>query len=136
MKIGHKRLLKLAAFLDGLPSAKFDIREYVAENSAPDPRCGAVCCAVGWMPRVFPASWRWVDMGWANRQLSVQRRRNTTEDCWDDAASFFNIGVTVMDAMFKDTAYPMAEYGGRKVTPKVVAARVRKTVARLQKEKP
>jgi len=47
--IKFDKLEKLAAFLDGLPSAAFDFTVVRDEK-----KCGAVGCAIGWTPSVFP----------------------------------------------------------------------------------
>lgn len=51
-KTGERRLLKLIAFLEKLPRRKFDFR-YIARQ-ADTPKCGTVCCAMGWTSSVFP----------------------------------------------------------------------------------
>lgn len=63
-----KRLLKLAAFLDKLPKAKFDFNTFTSLGEKPmmealkagRTQCGTTGCAVGWMPAVFPRQVCWV----------------------------------------------------------------------------
>jgi hypothetical protein len=57
-----ERLLKLAAFLETLEHKQFDFALIVRawhrdpETHAP---CGSICCAIGWLPAVFPDLVRW-----------------------------------------------------------------------------
>jgi hypothetical protein len=44
-----EKLLKLCDFLDTLPPEKFNYD-----------KCGTVCCAVGWLPKLFPDDWEWL----------------------------------------------------------------------------
>jgi hypothetical protein len=61
-RVGNARLLKLAAFLDKLPSKAFDYCVIVRGDEAPDPRdpdCGSTACAIGWMPKALPRLAKW-----------------------------------------------------------------------------
>jgi hypothetical protein len=53
--IGRKRMLKMADFLDKLPSEKFDFTiAYGKETPSLIKGCGSAGCIIGWTPRVFP----------------------------------------------------------------------------------
>lgn len=52
------RLLKLAEFLEQLPSESFDFSSFV-DSYDQEKECGSVCCAIGWMPKVFPDLCQW-----------------------------------------------------------------------------
>ena len=47
-----KRFQKLIKFLERLPPSKFNFTSYFYEVD--ENECGTVCCAVGWLPKVFP----------------------------------------------------------------------------------
>jgi hypothetical protein len=53
-QIHIKRLRKLIAFLDALPRKRFNFA--IVRNEPP--KCGAVGCAIGYMPNVFPRTFR------------------------------------------------------------------------------
>jgi hypothetical protein len=62
----HKeRRAKLCAFLRGLRFEEFHIGEWVSQAETQIDgiggrnRCGTCCCAVGWMPKVFPEAFSW-----------------------------------------------------------------------------
>jgi hypothetical protein len=52
------KLLKLADFLTSLKTEEFDY-SIIVEEFDRDKRCGTVCCAVGWLPAVFPEEAVW-----------------------------------------------------------------------------
>lgn len=55
---GKANLRKLIAFLRELPLEKFFFGSVVEQGDLHG--CGTVCCAVGWMPKVFPDRVKWV----------------------------------------------------------------------------
>jgi hypothetical protein len=57
--LNKERLLKLAEFLEQLPSEDFNFNSFVEEYDVQN-ECGSVCCAIGWMPHVFPDLCKWV----------------------------------------------------------------------------
>ncbi len=66
--LGAQRLNELADFLEKLPMGKFDYDSiidtkgegYVESLSrVMSPNCGTTCCAMGWMPAVWPHYWHW-----------------------------------------------------------------------------
>lgn len=73
IKVANARLRKLAAFLYKLPPEKFYFGNYVlkAENG-----CGTVCCAIGWLPRVFPEDWHWVRSVYGDPIAAVLKNSN------------------------------------------------------------
>lgn len=52
------RLLKLVDFLNNLDEDKFDFEEIVGDYNN-ELNCGTLCCAIGWLPRVFPNLVEW-----------------------------------------------------------------------------
>ena len=65
--MNKERLNKLADFLDGLDSDKFDysnvVTKFDSEQSCGTVSCGTVCCAMGWTPLVFPELVHWSTKG-------------------------------------------------------------------------
>lgn len=51
------KLLKLVDFLKNLSPDKFDFSEVVTECDYNN--CGTVCCAIGWLPAIFPDEVEW-----------------------------------------------------------------------------
>jgi hypothetical protein len=56
--MNKERLLKLADFLDELDDSKFNF-SHVIEKYDTENNCGTVCCAMGWVPVVFPDIVKW-----------------------------------------------------------------------------
>jgi len=57
--VGKRRLRKLIAFLRALPRAKWDFNSVVKKWKENGHACGTVCCAIGWVPKIFPKLARW-----------------------------------------------------------------------------
>lgn len=58
-KVGNRRLLKLADFLEELPPEKFNFFEVVSSGEHNGHTCATVACAIGWTPKVFPRLVKW-----------------------------------------------------------------------------
>ena len=54
----YDRLLTLAKFLNTLQPKQFNFQNWVTEFDYGN-SCGTVCCAVGWMPKIFPLDVKW-----------------------------------------------------------------------------
>lgn len=135
MKYFHKnRLLKLAAFLDKLPKAKFNFGLLVNEAGKPmlealaagKHACGSVACAIGWMPAVFPRQVKW-DSKENPQGIELIVRRESVP--FRSAAQFF--GISNDDARYlfnpggsEDQATELDD----DATPKQVAKHIRKFV--------
>lgn len=91
--IQEKRLLKLADFLQELPKEKFDFAHIVREEqNSKGKTCGTVCCAVGWLPKIFPRHWKWDVCGLGVGAAYVNSR--VSSDIWlwvSNSAEFFGI---------------------------------------------
>lgn len=126
---GNRRLLKLADFLEKLPSEKFDISNWasnekfeadswIAPNmSALEKDCGTVACALGWaciMPE-FRRLGAYLDEGWnpAMKAGGVPEEEIFALNCGDGD-----------DDLFYSHDYPETKPG-----PKDVAKKIRKFVA-------
>jgi hypothetical protein len=113
------RLLKLARFLEKLPARKFDFASVVsrARNG-----CGSVCCAVGWLPAVFPKLAKWEDRGFG---VSLRDDYHTN---FGAAEVIFDIGcIAATDLFCPERLRDWADQSvlPEKATPKEVAASIR-----------
>lgn len=95
------KLLKLASFLDGLQASEFYFGSVVQEYSHRDGEepCGAVCCAVGWCPVVFPEEVQWTGTTSSSRTLKLTGKPHPLSYEYI-AAELFDIGVAHADALF------------------------------------
>lgn len=55
-----RRLIKISSFLKTLPPDKFNYA-YTVTKWDKEHNCGAVCCAVDWMPMILPEDFKWDD---------------------------------------------------------------------------
>lgn len=113
-KIHIKRLEKLAAFLDKLPRKKFDFSILVAERD--EDGCGTICCAIGWIPAVFPKLITWREM----RTLTI------TKVTWF-LFGIFN-GEDTYRLFFPRSSTNRASALPPSATPKQVAREIRKFI--------
>lgn len=107
----QERRDKLLDFMRNLPAEKFKIDSVVLEINKN--QCGTVCCVEGWLPAVFPGSFKW----------SI----GDPEDSWTwgvqgvNSDEFFSVPKeTMWDRIFCPGAYPL----GQEVTPKMATARL------------
>lgn len=151
-KIFKDRLLKMADFLETQVSPKnFNLREFVTTkdgcSSLPanqkvnlnkpklDPKneCGYAACAIGWMPAIFPKSFKWFKIFYTANDLLVRRTyidNNHYDGCdtWTDAKLFLGLSGepcrrNQLTYLFSDSSYHPSRRG-----PKSVAARIRQFV--------
>lgn len=121
-KVHKKRLLKLADFIEGVKPKMFDIG-YIAQKLD----CGTVCCAIGYLPQVFPRHFKYGVDDYLHEDvifISLKKR----PDIWDDAAAadFFGLTSNEIEYLFMPQQY---QY--RNVRPKTVAKRIRRVVEGL-----
>lgn len=129
------RLLTLAAFLDNLPEEKFNFAIIAEERGKPmlealaagHTRCGTVACAIGWLPAVFPADFKWTDAYYKSRSVT----RDGSID-FSAAEEFFDLTVYQAEYLFMPGRYnDDDEFVGNlndltdEATPKQVAAHIR-----------
>ncbi len=142
-----ERLLKLAATLKTIPNKLFDLDhivevdihvsdfedgwdfDYDAYDAAKanalkemakfEPNCGAVACAVGWCPYVFPRSFKW--------EHSIVTLKDGTDEYSNFQAveKFFGINTKQCEYLFMPQSYHKSKRG-----PKSVAARIESFVER------
>ena len=117
MKPIHKRrFLKLASFLEKLRKNKFYYGTLVNkwDNKM---ECGSVCCAIGWLPAVFPSLWSWA---------------NGTLGTGEGLREFFGINHTQECGLFLPNHQHLIGETmlGHDATAKEVAAMIRRFVER------
>lgn len=137
MKAFHKkRLLKLAEFLENLPTKKFNFGEIVEKFDQKN-KCGTICCAVGWCPTVFPRDWTWVKdkydptKAWAYLKSEINANIEGLKylDWSESASKFFGISLYEADDLFyPNRPRPWDNYKElhETATPKQVAKSIRK----------
>lgn len=54
-EVNKPRLLKLIKFLETLKPKQFYFPEVVRSKNYSNVNCGAICCAIGWTPVIFPS---------------------------------------------------------------------------------
>lgn len=135
--MNKQRMLKLADFLDNLPAKKFDFAifrtiacdaPYVAPES-----CGAVGCAIGWMPTVFPRVCKeWVAFKTKNgytlkNQGFFTPAAKVLDLATDHCEDLFSPGVPVKGLNPRSLS--------EQTTPKAVAKRIRQFVEKYPTSK-
>jgi hypothetical protein len=91
------KLLKLADFLTNLKPSEFDFSEIVGEFDY-DNNCGTVCCAIGWLPVVFPEEAVWVD------ELSITSTLISNNGAFNTTQSIFEITEEESVGLFEPNA--------------------------------
>ena len=136
-KLYKDRLLKLANFLDTLPTKKFDfsrvVNNYTEIKSHP---CGTVCCAIGWTPNVFPKSWEWRRFEYSDYDcdvsVSLKSRNPFNYESWASSSKeFFGLEYQEVYHLFapgepRPWAYRKSLSDNAK--PKTVANSIRKFI--------
>jgi hypothetical protein len=129
--MNKQRLEKLAAFLDTLPAKKFRYDVIVrTTETTPSLDCGTIACAMGWLPVVFPRSWKWEKNVFNDWELNRKTKNNYLLSSCDftltNVAKWFNITKDEAFMLF----YPISMQN--KLTdnarPKTVAKHIRKFI--------
>lgn len=129
--MNKERLLKLAAILDKVPRKHFDIQTYFHGDVAQPHQCGTTACAMGYAA---------LDRGFKRAGLKLVKReynageytvRYGIDEGVTVAKKFFQIDYNEADSLFGGMGYL---YGrdSYAVTPKMVARKIRKLVAKGQ----
>jgi hypothetical protein len=140
------RLLKLAAFLDKLPKAKFNFGTFTSLGGKPmmealkagRSRCGTTACAVGWMPAVFPRTACWIGKdqpyGHVIVGLRSDKGRRPRLTNFDVAERFFGLSYDETRNLFDPgSEFASDDAPGWTATPKEVAKHIRRFVRQKQK---
>jgi hypothetical protein len=130
-QMNAERLLKLAEHLETgkLGHEKFDFSYYNASDELGaahlSPNCGAVGCAIGECPIVFPDEWRFNDQGFPVTGLHF----NST----DSGKEFFRLSEEEYEHLFLPHHQDYDRFGGVDLndhaTKELVAANIRAFVA-------
>lgn len=92
-----RRLRKMEAFLRKLPEAQFDFNDVVSEH---DGKCGTVCCAIGWTPKVFPRMVKWVRTPYSGVQTKLVGARELWSYFEDIAMKLFELDFRDAEDLF------------------------------------
>lgn len=127
--MNKERLIKIAEFLENLPEHKFDFSAYVILGSKQplealcslEEHCGTTACAIGWLPAIFPESFKWVK-DWSD-ELSPALVEN---DEWNenDIRDFLEIDQRNYDFLF----IPGSSSLYNEAKPKEVAEQIRQFI--------
>ncbi len=111
--LGAYRLNELADFLADLPREKFDYASVVQTPAAQKvptcgvealANCGTTCCAMGWMPAIWPQDWRWGPI-WSSysgffRYSSLERCLSGGYELDDELAGWFALQSDICETIF------------------------------------
>ena len=106
----HKdKLIKLAEFLWGLEPEKFDFSEVVHKWDA-EHSCGAVCCAIGYTPKLFPEEVEWQETCDSGPYDVALKGSGYPEGYIDVASKLFGISTLHADILFTPTEGNLPPY--------------------------
>ena len=111
----YDRLLTLAKFLNTLQPKQFNFQSWVTEFDS-NINCGTVCCAVGWMPKVFPHDVKWSVVTQRSITLRNHQHLNNPTSI-NTAAEFFGLGVPAVSHLF--LAMPDNQFDAGTTAPQV-----------------
>ncbi len=130
-----RRLNKLADFLDKLSAPKFNFENVISAYDG-FKECGTVCCAVGWMPVVFPRLVKWDKTNIGIFTVCLKKD--------EDIYYFDEVAAEIFD-ITRDEALELFSPGqsrpwirmsslGPKATPKQVANSIRRFISWKRKQ--
>lgn len=80
-------------------------------------KCGAVACAIGWLPAVFPRSFMW------DKEASVILRCDADKTCpngdFDVVEEFLGLNINQVHKLFTTDYYPKDRRGPKSVANKI-----------------
>lgn len=118
------KLLKLADFLEVVPIKKFEMKEFRTGAYCDKDNCFTTACACGWATVCFPRSGlKPCDY----RNIVYTNKAKETFYGWYAVEQFFGLNEQQAYHLFREESYPEFQ-NKRKVTPKMVAKRIRKFV--------
>lgn len=124
--IERERMEKLIAFLDVLEPEKFNF-DYTVRDWTPS-HCGAVCCAMGWTPKIFPNEVAWTQSGVAMNTPRTDHHRGIGYD--EVASELFGLSYLMAEDLFsplgQSEIHADLAHMGFDATPQDVAAMLRK----------
>ena len=133
--IYKERLLKLADFLETrVPEANFDLSRFAESNNDNsieeqssfekdllEGKCGAVACAIGWCPIVFPEDFMYINDLWHMPDIV---HIGSSYKNFSAAREFFNLHGNEVSFLFDWEGWELKE-NDPSPTPKEVAERIR-----------
>lgn len=140
-KRAKERLAKLADFIEKVvPSQHFNMEIFVegdckvlkevAKTGKPqkekDRDCGSACCAIGWLPALFPRSFKWKDNNDLNDYFDIIHKESGKE-AFEGAEEFFSINDDQSQYLFDPWSY-QAGRNGNKIRKSTVINRLRRFV--------
>jgi hypothetical protein len=118
------RRTKLAAFLRTLPAEEWDYSTFVSRYSPQEKHpCGTCCCAAGWLPKILPNDWRWVESGCTLVPMRIGGRGGPNElrlVDMEDVAEFLGIDELAAEEIFT-SAHVLLDREMEEVTPSDIA---------------
>jgi hypothetical protein len=98
-KKGKAKLRQLIEFIRELPDEQFDFSRIVKEVDRHE--CGTVCCAAGWLPKVFPKDWAYTKAWHAGQgAASVALKESEDVGVEDFLKSYFEAPEEDIDRIF------------------------------------
>lgn len=149
--IGDRRLLKLATFLEKLPSKDFNYSHWIGSNRRSNepmhPGCGTTACALGWaasMPefrrlglRIIPYNAQFND---SYKLIGIPLPDGNRLETYAAAQKIFHVDHDQAQFLFRPGAaiYGLGDFDrfdapGSDATPKQVAKHIRQFVKRIRK---
>ena len=93
---GASRLGRLSEYLKTLPVSAWDFARTVTQLD-PNDGCGTICCAIGWLPMLWPEHWSWIrPIGAEPDEIRIRYATNPRRT-FLDVADFFRI--TTVEAL-------------------------------------
>jgi hypothetical protein len=124
--MNKERLETIAKFLDILPPEKFDIGDFVTESKD---GCGTVCCAIGWLPEIFPRNFKWRE-SYAPGVVLTVRPIKDSGDLYTESSVHAFLGIDF--ANLQHLFYAGCQFGRKRLTldttPQQLAAHIRKFI--------
>jgi len=122
----------MAKFLRDLEPEKFDFRHIVTEHKLSPSLCGTKCCAIGWMPAIWPDQFMWYNLDRKNIDplgTLVRRRDDPDGDStrlfnFNLAEAFFGISESQSDSFFMPHAKD-----AKSITPIELAEQIESFIA-------
>lgn len=103
-KINKTKLLKLIDFLKNLPEEKFYFGS-VVDSFDKENNCGTVCCAIGWLPAIFPDEIEWYqEVRFAGENFLAHKETNHFVNYAKAATLVFNIPEEIAEGLFSPSS--------------------------------
>lgn len=120
-----ERLLKLADAIEKLDDKNFDLRSYVKlKGDIEDLKqkklnCGTTCCAIGWMPSVFPRICEWKLVDEYHGDINVMLKNDPYVTGYEVAREVFGLSDYEAWFLFDPDYYPEDRRGKKSVLRRI-----------------